>query len=65
MVALLLLFVMAIHIPGTSPALSRSPLLEFSFFIWLLLLSGPSVTGCRASELLTCVAQVGYSPASP
>lgn len=52
MVALLLLFVLAVHIPGTSPALSRSSLLEFSFFIWLPLLSGPSVMGCRASDLL-------------
>jgi hypothetical protein len=58
MEALLHLFALAVHTPGASPALSRSPLLEFSSFIWLPLLSGPSVMGCRASELLTCVAQV-------
>lgn len=44
---------------------SGSPLLEFSFFIWILLHSGHSVTGCRPSELLTCVAQVRSPPCLP
>lgn len=65
MAALLLLFGLAVHIADTSLALSGSPLLEFSFFIWILLRSGHSLTGCRPSELLTYVPQVGCPPCFP